>query len=103
MLPIPLLHRDPDAFPLPHTFDPARFAARAPDPPALMPFGAGPRRCLGEALAQAEIRTLVPAILSRFRVRPLSRRPERMVLRGTVLVPRMSLMAAARVARGAWV
>lgn len=94
MLPIPLLHRDPDAFPRPDEFDPGRFSTA--DPPAFMPFGRGPRRCLGEALAQAEIRAIVPAILSRRRVRPLARAPERMVLRGTALVPRRSLPAVAR-------
>jgi cytochrome P450 len=94
MLPIALLHRDPDAFPDADRFDPDRYDG-APEPAALMPFGAGPRRCLGEALAQAELRTLVPAILGRRRIRPLRPRPERMVLRGTVLVPNRSLLAIA--------
>jgi cytochrome P450 len=60
-----------------------------------MPFGGGARRCVGELLAQAEIATVLPAVLNRLRLRPLARRPERMVVRGTVLVPQRGGLAIA--------
>jgi cytochrome P450 len=56
--------RDPDAF------DPTRFLPDAPQPPrfAYLPFGAGPRVCVGAQFALAEA-TLVLAMLMRaFRV-----------------------------------
>jgi cytochrome P450 family 135 len=87
MLPIPLLHRDPQAFPEPDDFRPARWMDR-PEPAApFLPFGGGARRCLGEHLAQGYIASLVRPILRRVELQPLLPRPERMVLRGTILVP----------------
>ena len=54
------LWRDPDAF------DPSRFMPDAPPPPrfAYLPFGAGPRVCVGAQFALAEA-TLVLAMLIR--------------------------------------
>ena len=54
------LWRDPDAF------DPSRFMPGAPPPPrfAYLPFGAGPRVCVGAQFALAEA-TLVLAMLIR--------------------------------------
>jgi cytochrome P450 len=61
-----------------------------------VPFGGGARRCLGQALAQLQTETLVPAILSRVRLRPVSRRPERQIVRATVLPPHRSALMIAR-------
>jgi cytochrome P450 len=94
MVPIVLLHRDPEAFPDPDTFRPERFVD---GPPAALyfPFGGGARRCLGEPLARAELGSVVPAVLRRLRLRPLWPAPERPVVRGTVLVPHRSELAVA--------
>ena len=96
-LPIPLVHRDPRVFDEPDAFRPERFLDR-PHPEAFVPFGGGARRCLGQALAQLQSETLVPAILSQVRLRPVSREPERQIVRATVLPPhRSALMIARRV------
>jgi cytochrome P450 len=96
MLPTPLLHRDPAAFPDPERFDPARWRATPPET-TYAPFGGGARRCVGEALAHTYFDVLIPAVLRRVRLRPVLREPERMVLRGTILVPhRSALMRAHR-------
>jgi cytochrome P450 len=87
MLPIPLLHRDPRAFPEPGRFRPERWASGAPPEGAYLPFGGGARRCLGEHLARACVDTVVPAVLRAVSLRPIGREPERMVLRATTLVP----------------
>jgi cytochrome P450 family 135 len=93
MVPLPLLHRDPRFFPDPECFRPQRWLEMDSVPSVYRPFGAGARRCLGEALARAEAATIVPAVLGEVRIRPLWPREERMVLRGTVLVPHRSVPA----------
>ena len=97
MVPVVLVHRDPTAFPDPDSFRPERFLDAPAGLPHL-PFGGGARRCLGEPLAHAEIEAVLPAILRRVRLRPVSPRPERGVVRGTVLVPHRSGLAIAAAA-----
>jgi cytochrome P450 family 135 len=100
MMPIPVLHRDRRAYPDPDAFRPERWMTASP-PTAFWPFGGGARRCIGEALAHAYFDALVPAILRRVRLRPAWPQPERMVLRGTILVPHRSALVMAQAARGA--
>ena len=88
--PIVLLHRDPQAYPDADAFRPERFSDGIPDGAPFLPFGGGARRCLGEPLAHALIASVLPAILRATRLRPLWPEPERMVVRGTVLVPHRS-------------
>jgi len=76
-LPSPLLHRDPVAFPAPDELRPGRPTEGVP----YFPFGGGTRRCIGEPLARAQLRAVWP-------------RPERMVVRGTVLVPQRSAIVS---------
>jgi cytochrome P450 len=95
MLPIPLLHRDPRAYAAPDAFRPERWSVGAVPEGAYLPFGDGARRCLGEHLALAYFDAIVPAILRTVRLRAVWPRPERMVLRGTILVPHRSGLAVA--------
>jgi len=85
MAPSLLLHRDPAQFPDPNTFVADRFRDGAYGP--FFPFGGGARACIGRHLGQAEIRQVVPAALRGRRLRPLSRKPERLVERATILAP----------------
>jgi cytochrome P450 family 135 len=82
MVPIALVHRNPHWYRDPDRFLPERWRSRPPPASVYLPFGDGVRRCLGEALAHAEIKHAIPAIVERVRVRPLSRRPERLVRGG---------------------
>ena len=68
MLPVYLMHRDPRWFPEPEAFRPERFAPDAPELPrgAYMPFGTGPRVCLGQHLAMAEMTAIAAMVLQRF-------------------------------------
>ncbi len=56
------LWRDPDAF------DPSRFLPDAPPPPrfAFMPFGAGPRVCVGAQFAMTEAVLVLASLVRRF-------------------------------------
>lgn len=91
MVPLPLLLRDPRFFERPDVFLPERWLGAGEPPPVFLPFGGGARRCLGEALARAEVAAVVPAVLRALRLKPLWPRRERMVLRGTALVPHRSV------------
>jgi cytochrome P450 len=94
-VPSPLLHRDPRSWRDPDAFDAARFAAGPPPGAPFFPFGGGARRCIGEPLARAELRAVLPVLLERRRFAPAWPREERMVVRGTVLVPHRSALVRA--------
>jgi cytochrome P450 len=62
-------HHLPEVFPDPDEFRPERFTpdARAALPKgAYIPFGGGPRTCIGMRFGQLEVRTIATLILSRF-------------------------------------
>ncbi|MFH8255306.1 cytochrome P450 [Streptomyces roseolus] len=72
-----LTHRDPGLWPEPEDFDPTRFTVpgrRPGHPGAYLPFGIGPRACLGLQFALRESATLLehllPGPVPRFRSRP---------------------------------
>ena len=91
LVPLPLIHRDPRFFERPEAFRPERWLGAGEAPPVYLPFGGGVRRCLGEALARSEVATIVPVVLRALRLAPLWPRRERMVMRGTALVPHRSV------------
>ncbi len=60
------VHRDPRWFKEPLAFDPARFMTEATWPRyAYLPFGAGPRVCIGQSFALMEACLVVATILQR--------------------------------------
>jgi cytochrome P450 len=59
-----LTHRDADIWENAERFDPSRFAAGRKTPPfAYVPFGGGPRACIGAAFSQAEARLVLARLL----------------------------------------
>ena len=68
-----VLQRDDRSWPEPQAFRPERFMpGAAPVPPgAWMPFGAGPRACIGRALAMQEMAGVARALLRQVTPQPL--------------------------------
>lgn len=68
-IPIFNIHRDPTIYPNPDKFDPERFSDENKGlikPNTFLPFGVGPRNCIGSRLALMETKSIVFNILSRF-------------------------------------
>jgi len=85
---IALVHLREDLYPRASEFRPERFIEDGAESYSWLPFGGGIRRCIGAALAQAEmvevLRVLVPAV----QLKPLRDRPDPVVLRGVTLAPK---------------
>ncbi len=62
-------HRRPDLYLDPTAFKPERWQAINPSPYEYLPFGAGPRRCLGATFATMEMKLVLSVILQRYRLR----------------------------------
>ncbi len=65
-----VIHRHHKRWADPDAFDPARFLPGAPAPEryAYMPFGAGPRICVGAGFALTEATLVLARLLARFRI-----------------------------------
>ena len=75
-----LAGRDPTAWPDPERFDPDRFLGLEPVQKALsdegwVPFGKGPRMCIGFALAQMELTLITARLAQRLALRPTAPTP----------------------------
>lgn len=63
--PVYPIHRDPQYYPNPDKFDPERFLDTQPDPLLFLPFGIGPRFCIGNRFALAEMKIFLFYFLAR--------------------------------------
>ena len=85
------LHRNPTVWPHPERFDPERFSTPTAPDGAYLPFGRGPRRCIGTRIALQTVALAVVMVLQRFALTPAQPRPlpwyGRFALRSRVGVP----------------
>ncbi|XP_077533800.1 cytochrome P450 3A13-like isoform X2 [Haemaphysalis longicornis] len=74
-IPLAAIHRDPEYFPEPDKFNPERFLPvnkESVKPFTYIPFGAGPRTCVGKRLGVVQAKTTLACLLSRVRLEPCS-------------------------------
>jgi cytochrome P450 len=77
-----------DLYPRPHEFRPERFIEEEATSYSWLPFGGGILRCIGAALAQAEMAEVIRTVVSRVDLEPTRPSREPVVMRGITLVPR---------------
>ncbi len=82
-----LVHQREDLYPEPKTFKPERFLERQYSPYEFIPFGGGARRCIGEALAQFEMKLALATVLTHFDMELADTKPEIPRRRGVTLAP----------------
>lgn len=72
-----VMHRQARFFPEPERFDPDRFAGEGPQLPpyAYLPFGGGPRVCVGRAFAGTMVKTVLAQILASRSLKPTELAP----------------------------
>src|SRR5205807_858401 len=74
-------------YPQPFAFKPERWLSHKPGTYEWIPFGGGIRRCLGAALAMAEQRVVLEAMLRRVDLEAEDARPEHDVHRNVTMIP----------------
>lgn len=83
-----LVHRRPEVYPDPESFEPERFLARPPGTYTWIPFGGGVRRCIGAAFAQFEMGVVLSEVVRRWDIEPARPEPERVFRRAITETPR---------------
>ncbi|XP_001952450.1 probable cytochrome P450 6a13 [Acyrthosiphon pisum] len=73
MIPIYSIHHDPTYYPEPYIFDPQRFSPEEKakrQSSTYLPFGDGPRFCIGKRFAELEMKMVLSQIITTFRILP---------------------------------
>ncbi|XP_021957659.1 cytochrome P450 9e2 [Folsomia candida] len=73
IIPVYGLHHDAEYFPEPDKFDPERFSPENKskiNQYAYVPFGVGPRNCIGMRFALAEVKVAISHLVHNFRIEP---------------------------------
>jgi cytochrome P450 len=85
---IALVHRREDIYPQAHEFRPERFLDGDTPSYAWLPFGGGIRRCIGAALAQAEMAEVIRAVVAAVELEAIRPEPDPIGLKGITLAPK---------------
>lgn len=95
------LHQDPEVYPEPQRFNPDRWLQEGSQElsrEAFIPFGAGSRKCIGDAFAWTEITIALATVLSRWRLRPVPEHTTQEVIAGIPLPGNLPMIVTPRAA-----
>jgi len=93
---IALVHWREDLYPEPQRFRPERFLDDGAESYTWLPFGGGIRRCIGAALAQAEMAEVIRTVVGSVDLELERPAREPVVMRGITMVPRYGTPAVVR-------
>jgi cytochrome P450 len=97
---IVLIHRREDLYPRSGEFRPERFLGGKAESYSWLPFGGGIRRCIGAALAQAEMAEVIRVVLGSVELDPVRPKADPVVMRGITMVPRHGVPVRVRRSAG---
>jgi cytochrome P450 len=84
---ITMIQLSEDIYPDARRYRPERFLEGEPPSYSWIPYGGGPRRCLGARMAQHQMRVIVSSVFDHVALRPASRRSEVGRVRGVTMIP----------------
>lgn len=87
-----MTHHMAELYAEPEAFRPDRWLGPSPSPYAYLPFGAGPRMCIGASLATLILKTVLPTILQRFKLTVLPMSEVSCKVISTMLSPTSSVL-----------
>lgn len=92
IIPSYAIHMDPEIYPNPEIYDPERFSDENKQnrhPMAFLPFGEGPRNCIGLRFGLMQTKIALVKLLTNFKFSPTSRTtiPMKFDIKSLVLAP----------------
>ncbi len=91
-----LIHHRADLYPDPERFDPGRWRNKVRDRSTYLPFGSGPRKCIGDRFARTSLVLALAAIARRWQLTPTAPGPLRPAVRATLVPHALRLRLHAR-------